>query len=68
MGMVREAYRKGVPLLGVPENLIDLQIYMCFFLVSPGGPKISEPSTKTSLRQEITWNCIETTMWFQSIS
>ena len=30
MGIVWEAYHKGVPLLGVPENPIDLYFSSCF--------------------------------------
>ena len=33
MGIVWEAYHKGVPLLGVPENPIDLEGYLiCVFI------------------------------------
>ena len=35
MGIVWEAYHKGVPLLGVPENPIDIPLISYLFLTRP---------------------------------
>ena len=52
MGIVWEAYHKGVPLLGVPENPIDYIIFMYFVYIYIYVPIECLPGIHTPLRND----------------